>query len=88
MTELMAPWRPMSEAPQDGSILIVLFSDMSGTAAIFWGEAVKEPHEEGWFEFTKDIGDFDFTDDGDLEWYGWVLCPPIPENRQYKEAAE
>ena len=69
------PWRPMSEAPRDGTDIVAIYSDLSGTAVIFWGECVAPPHEAGWFNYTLDVGDIENSDywgPEDDEWYGWV----------------
>jgi hypothetical protein len=55
--ELPEPWRPMSEAPRDGTPIVALYDDLSGTAVIAWGESQRPPHDEMWFEFTGDVGD-------------------------------
>ena len=76
--QVKPPWRPMNEAPHDGTIIIVMYNDLSGLVACFWGVYNDNPNEEGWFEFTYKIGDFERTEEAVLidDAYGWM---PYPE---------
>ena len=55
MTELVPPWRPMSEAPRDGSIICAIYEDLSGTCEVFWGEYRDEPDKQAWFMFVDEV---------------------------------
>jgi hypothetical protein len=63
--EMPPPWRPTSEAPRDGTDLLVVYDDFGGVAVIFWGELGEPPYTEGWVRYYEDIGDFEHT-----EWEG------------------
>jgi hypothetical protein len=57
---------------------LVMYEDLSGTSACFWGEYRDEPGRKGWFDFYNHIGDYRYTEEaivGD-DSYGWL---PFPE---------
>jgi hypothetical protein len=80
VTGPQAPWRPMSEAPKDGTIIVAMYGDMSGVAICSWAEYADHPGKYGWFEFMNGPDDLEemeesLVDDGS---YGWV---PFPVDR-------
>lgn len=58
-------WRPISEAPKDGTPILAARKDGSGVAAVRWGRWLHPPDEgpfEGWFDlfWHEDSSDFDY----------------------------
>ena len=78
-TELPPPWRPMSEAPRDGTYLLAVRSHFNGVEVVFWGQMAVPPYTEGWVSFFEDIGNFECTewhDEKETHWWaGWVPYP-------------
>ena len=74
MTELKEPWRPMADAPRDGSTVIVLAADLSCANAFVW-----DADRDVWLQFAGDWTDISkvakYTYDEELDGYGWVPGP-------------
>jgi hypothetical protein len=79
--QLPPPWRPISEAPRDGTDILVPHSDLSGSSVYFFGDYTDDKNEEieGWFEYDGDVGDVENSSfycgpdefDHKLGWLPW-----------------
>jgi len=63
-----SPWRPMAEAPRDGTFIIALWSDFSGAEVLFW-----DNDKEGWCDLDYEPWSEEWISDN---YYGWVPAPP------------
>ena len=70
-----ARWLPISEAPKDGSIIMVPYSDLSGVQLIRWGVYNEDDTKEGWF--LADWSDEAVIDSNDV----WMPFAPLPAPR-------
>ncbi|PWT76442.1 MAG: hypothetical protein C5B60_04135 [Chloroflexi bacterium] len=75
MTE--APWRPMSEAPRDGTVIIVAYSDFSGASPYAFDE-----ERNMWTLYDPDRWGSDYSEGFDsLKEYGWVPVPLVRKDK-------
>jgi len=75
--QIESPWRPMSEAPRDGTAIIVLYDDFSGASIyafdvehqvwLHFSGLARQPDRRPFWEFW---GDGDLTDG-----WGWTRAP-------------
>jgi hypothetical protein len=89
MIDLPEPWRPMSDAPRDGSDIVALYCDLSGVEVVFWGKVPPGQWDEiqiqddpegydrgrGWLVYTGAVGDTSDAQYYGEPWAGWVQFP-------------
>lgn len=66
----MAEWKSKADAPKDGTIILAMYSDMSGANPIRWGTYDKHPAVEGWFEA-------DYKDEAFSDFEIWTEMPDV-----------
>jgi hypothetical protein len=80
---VLPPWRPMVEAPKDGTLILILFNEGWCHADVCaWGEY--DSGKEGWFHFDSEVGDWDHAvavdEDGDTDGGKYAAAwLPFPE---------
>lgn len=65
-------WRPIEDAPKDGSWIIVLSMDGCNVERISWGRSIRG--HDAWMSATALVS-YDLSG----AWCGWMPCPARPE---------
>ena len=81
----MSEWNPMKDAPRDGTLVALAWSDWSGIVAARFGETVPTGNV-GWFyqDWSDTLSDLvpDFPENmesADQAFAGWVRLPEMKE---------
>jgi len=90
MTKPEWPWRPMSEAPRDGTMFLVMYEDYSGAELMCWGDYYDLSNYWLIYNGNGTWGEHSSADEI-LEGYGWMPVPKVIADdiwQQYDANAE